>query len=210
MTPVHESVQTSPRRLARSNFGGVILRDVPPPAPAVPVQGNHTVALSLKRWRFIQTPAGSLLMAAGDGAVTLWSASEAACGAAWWRKERRFGSTERFVALSVRVALAISLHRSAGLVLVEVKLDAARDVVQCDEAEESKFESELDSFKVDVMARLDIMVCESVKSVRDFVGQVQLLASTHGDTKTVFIICVILLFLCFSVFFFPNVTVVLS
>ena len=71
---------------------------------------------------------------------------------------------------------------------------------ECDEAQESKLQREMASLKVDVVARLDFMVCESLRSVRDFVGQVQLLSSTHADTKTVFIICVVLLFHC-SVFF---------
>ena len=57
------------------------------------------------------------------------------------------------------------------------KPDAARDVARRVEARESTFESELDSFKVDVVACLDLLVCESEKSVRDFIGQVQLWAS---------------------------------
>ena len=66
------------------------------------------------------------------------------------------------------------------------KPDAARDVARRVEALESTFESELDSFKVDVVACLDLLVCESEKSVRDLVGQVQLWAPTSADRQNGF------------------------
>ena len=54
------------------------------------------------------------------------------------------------------------------------------------EALESTFESELDSFKNDVVACLDLLVCESEKYVRELVGQVQLWAPTSADTQNGF------------------------
>ena len=95
-------------------------------------------------------------MAASEGGGTSLAQMVAAQGAAWRRRQRRLRSTERFTALSAKIALATSCHHFAGPVPSVV--DDVREVAQRVDALESKFACDMDAFKDDVVARLSSLV----------------------------------------------------